>query len=50
MKELTEATRNNRDKGSLFVKLIANYLATDPQHSGLLSDISGTLASTEEIV
>lgn len=37
--ELTEATRTNRDKGTLFERLIANYLMTDPQYADVLSDV-----------
>lgn len=37
--ELTEAARDNRDKGDLFERLIANYLATDPQYADLFSDV-----------
>lgn len=37
--QLIEATQNNRDKGTLFEHLIANYLATDPQYEELFSDI-----------
>lgn len=37
--EFTEATRNNRDKGTQFEKLIANYLMTDPQYADRLSDV-----------
>lgn len=37
--ELTEATRNNRDKGTQFEKLIANYLLTDPQYADRLADV-----------
>jgi len=37
--ELTEATRTNRDKGTQFELLIANYLKTDPQYADRLSDV-----------
>ncbi|MFM0572875.1 DEAD/DEAH box helicase family protein [Paraburkholderia caledonica] len=37
--ELTEATRNNRDKGTQFERLIASYLKTDPQYADRLSDV-----------
>lgn len=37
--EFTEAARNNRDKGDLFERLIANYLVTDPQYAELFSDV-----------
>jgi predicted helicase len=39
LNELTEAARTNRDKGTLFERLIANYLVTDPQYSDRLSDV-----------
>lgn len=39
LNELTEAARNNRDKGTLFERLIANYLLTDPQYADRLSDV-----------
>lgn len=39
LNELTEASRTNRDKGTQFEKLIANYLMTDPQYADLLSDV-----------
>jgi predicted helicase len=39
LKELTEAASTNRDKGTLFERLIANYLVTDPQYSDRLSDV-----------
>ncbi|EON12879.1 type III restriction enzyme, res subunit [Pandoraea sp. SD6-2] len=37
--ELTEAARTNRDKGTQFEHLIANYLVTDPQYADRLSDV-----------
>lgn len=37
--ELTEAARSNRDKGTQFEKLIANYLLTDPQYADRLADV-----------
>ncbi|WP_394474811.1 DEAD/DEAH box helicase family protein [Ralstonia mannitolilytica] len=37
--ELTEAARTNRDKGTQFEYLIANYLMTDPQYADRLSDV-----------
>lgn len=37
--ELAEATRTNRDKGTQFEKLIANYLLTDPQYADRLADV-----------
>ncbi|MGS1021632.1 DEAD/DEAH box helicase [Burkholderia glumae] len=37
--ELTEAARTNRDKGTHFEYLIANYLMTDPQYADRLSDV-----------
>ena len=39
LNEFTEATRTNRDKGTQFERLIANYLMTDPQYSDRLSDV-----------
>ncbi|MBX7246193.1 MAG: DEAD/DEAH box helicase family protein [Candidatus Sumerlaeaceae bacterium] len=39
LNELTEAARTNRDKGTQFEKLIANYLMTDPQYADRLSDV-----------
>lgn len=39
LKEFTEATRTNRDKGTQFERLIANYLMTDPQYSDRLADV-----------
>ena len=39
LNDLAEATRNNRDKGTQFEKLIASYLLTDPQYADRLSDI-----------
>ena len=39
LNELTEASRTNRDMGTQFERLIANYLVTDPQYSDRLSDI-----------
>ncbi|MEF8723165.1 MAG: type ISP restriction/modification enzyme [Candidatus Accumulibacter delftensis] len=37
--ELTEASRTNRDKGTQFEKLTANYLMTDPQYADRLADV-----------
>ncbi len=37
--ELAEAARSNRDKGTQFEKLIANYLLTDPQYADRLADV-----------
>lgn len=37
--ELTEASPTNRDKGTQFEKLIANYLMTDPQYADRLADV-----------
>ena len=37
--EFTEAARNNRDKGTQFERLIANYLLTDPQYADRLGDV-----------
>jgi len=39
LNQLTEASRNNRDKGTLFERLIANYLMTDPQYADRLADV-----------
>lgn len=39
LNELSEATRNNRDKGTQFEKLIASYLLTDPQYADRLADV-----------
>ncbi len=39
LNELTAAARTNRDKGTQFEKLIANYLLTDPQYADRLSDV-----------
>lgn len=39
LNELAEAARTNRDKGTQFEKLIANYLMTDPQYADRLSDV-----------
>ena len=39
LNELAEAARTNRDKGTQFEKLIANYLVTDPQYADRLSDV-----------
>jgi predicted helicase len=39
LNELTEASRTNRDKGTRFEKLIANYLMTDPQYADRLADV-----------
>lgn len=39
LNELAEAARNNRDKGTQFEKLIANYLLTDPQYADRLADV-----------
>lgn len=37
--EFTEAARNHREKGDLFERLIANYLATDPQYADLFDAV-----------
>lgn len=37
--ELAEAARTNKDKGTLFEKLMANYLMVDPQYADRLSDV-----------
>ena len=37
--ELAEAARSNRDKGTQFEKLIANYLLTAPQYADRLADV-----------
>jgi predicted helicase len=37
--ELAQAVRNNRDKGTQFERLIANYLLTDPQYGDRLADV-----------
>lgn len=37
--EFTEAARSQRDKGTLFERLVANYLVTDPQYADRLSDV-----------
>ncbi len=39
LNEFTEAARTNRDKGTLFERLIANYLVTDPQYADRLADV-----------
>jgi len=39
LNELTEAARTNRDKGTQFERLIANYLVTDPQYADRLADV-----------
>lgn len=39
LNELAEAARTNRDKGTQFERLIANYLMTDPQYADRLSDV-----------
>lgn len=39
LNELTEAVRTNRDKGTQFERLIANYLVTDPQYADRLADV-----------
>ncbi len=39
LNELTEATQTQRDKGTQFERLIANYLMTDPQYADRLSDV-----------
>lgn len=39
LNELTEASQTNRDKGTQFERLIANYLMTDPQYADRLSDV-----------
>jgi len=37
--ELTAATRTNRDKGTLFERLIKKYLETDPQYADRLAAV-----------
>ncbi len=37
--ELAEATRTNRDKGTQFERLMANYLMTDPQYADRLAEV-----------
>lgn len=37
--ELTEVARNNRDNGTQFERLIANYLLADPQYVDRLADV-----------
>ena len=37
--EFTEAARSQRDKGTLFERLVANYLVTDPQYADRLDDV-----------
>lgn len=37
--EFTEAARSQRDKGTLFERLVANYLVTDPQYADRLGDV-----------
>jgi predicted helicase len=37
--ELTEVAQTQRDKGTQFERLIANYLMTDPQYADRLSDV-----------
>ena len=39
LNELTEAAQTQRDKGTQFERLIANYLMTDPQYADRLSDV-----------
>lgn len=39
LNELTQASRTNRDKGTQFERLIANYLVTDPQYADRLADV-----------
>lgn len=39
LNQLTEASHNNRDKGTLFERLIANYMMTDPQYADRLADV-----------
>jgi predicted helicase len=39
LNELAEIARSNRDKGTQFEKLIANYLLTDPQYADRLADV-----------
>lgn len=39
LNQLAEAARNNKDKGTQFEKLIANYLLTDPQYADRLEDV-----------
>jgi predicted helicase len=37
--EFTKSSRNNRDKGTQFEKLMAKYLMTDPQYADRLSNV-----------
>lgn len=39
LNNLADAVRNNRDKGTQFEKLMANYLLTDPQYADRLADV-----------
>ncbi len=39
LNELADAARSNRDKGTQFEKLIANYLLIDPQYADRLADV-----------
>jgi predicted helicase len=39
LNELAEATRNHRDKGTQFEKLMARYLMVDPQYADRLADV-----------
>ncbi|MEF8737401.1 MAG: type ISP restriction/modification enzyme [Candidatus Accumulibacter necessarius] len=39
LNELADASRTNRDKGTQFEKLMANYLMKDPQYADRLSDV-----------
>lgn len=39
LNELAEAARSNREKGTRFERLIANYLLTDPQYADRLADV-----------
>lgn len=39
LNKLTEASHTNRDKGTKFERLIANYLMTDPQYADRLADV-----------
>ncbi|MFO3582146.1 type ISP restriction/modification enzyme [Legionella pneumophila serogroup 1] len=39
LNQLSSRTRNNRDKGSQFERLMAQYLKTDPQYADRLTDV-----------
>ncbi|MFU1926791.1 DEAD/DEAH box helicase [Bordetella hinzii] len=39
LNELAQATKTQRDKGTQFEKLFANYLLADPQYANRLSDV-----------